>query len=113
MKEVDVIITKNPMTKIAKTVYAHELPALAFAHKHENIEVTAEREVAVPGFNPANEYERLKRVYDRKNMDVVGAVYGLSTEKLEQLTGVKASNASTANQVINKVRELPPVRQAP
>lgn len=91
LSEIKVMITRDPACKIPKTVYRHELPALRYIHKQENVTVLEEYPVKVAGFDIETEFLRLSRKYDRKNFIVAATVYGLEGEKLPALTGVERS----------------------
>lgn len=113
--EVKVMITRDPACKIPKTVYKHELPALRYIHKPENVLVMEEYPVKVAGFDVDAEFLRLSRKYDRKNFEVAAPVYGLEGDKLAMLTGVQRSGriATDMPASLTKIRTPagPAVRQ--
>lgn len=112
LTECDVLVTKGLETAIATTVFKHELPILMAAHGPDRVEVAAEREVIVPGFNPAAEWARLARKYKSRNTDNLERAYPLGLEQLEQRTGYRALAYEAPTEALIKVRERPAVRRA-
>lgn len=102
-----VVITRDPMTKIPKKVYDHELPALNYIHQPDNVEVVDSVQVKVAGFDPQAEYLRLQRKYDRKNFQVMMPIYGPDASKIAAMTGAKLSSrrASDLPAASIKIRE--------
>jgi hypothetical protein len=109
--EVKVMITRDPACKIPKTVYRHELPALRYIHKPENVLVVSEYPVKVAGFDIDTEFLRLQRKYDRKNFDVVRPVYGLEGDKLQPLTGVARSGRPGTDAPASQNKERAPATE--
>lgn len=112
LREVDVLVTKDIACIVASTVYAHEVPILAAAHGGDRVEVVAEREVIVPGFNPAAEMDRLQRKYKGRNKDPLREAYPLGLRDLVSLTGVDPRESEARSEALVKVRPLPAVRAA-
>lgn len=110
--EMDVLVTKDISCVIPTTVYAHEVPILQAAHGVDRVQVVAEREVLVPGFNPASELERLRKKYKGKNKDPIAEAYPLGLRDLVAVTGVKSGEFNQRSEALVKVRELPPIRKA-
>lgn len=86
-----VLITRDPMTRVPKKVYDHELPALNFIHQPDNVEIIDSVQVKVAGFDPQSEYMRMQRKYDRKNFQVMMPIYGPDASKIAAMTGAKLS----------------------
>lgn len=112
LTECDVLVKRDIACVIATTVYGHELPVLAAAHGPDHIEVTAQREIAVAGFNVVAEFDRLRRKYNDKNRDPLKEAMPLGLRSLEELTGVSASPHAQRVDALVKTRELPEVREA-
>lgn len=101
LKELDLLITRDPMTKVPKKAYEHELPALEFIHGVENVEVLDAVSVKLSGFDPQVEYTRLVKKYDRKNFKVIEKVYGLDGRKVAEMTGTAFGGKSLRQQRVS------------
>lgn len=108
LTEHTVLITRDPMTKIAKKVYDHELPAIRFVHSADNVEVIDSQPVKVAGFAPEAEYGRLQRKYDRKNFKVVVPIYGHDASKIASLTGTRLGGMQSAGIPMSSQRKHTP-----
>ena len=110
--ECDVLVKRDIACVIAATVYRHELPVLAAAHGPDHIEVTAQRDIVVQGFNLVAEFDRLRRKYNDTNRDPVKEALPLGLRSLEELTGVRASPHEQRVEALVKTPKLPKVRKA-
>lgn len=107
LKYAKVLITRNPMEKIAKTVALHEVPILKDIHGEDAVEVkgTVSSTRAVPEVK--DEFQRLQALYGRHhsvNIPYVEHVYGGA------LSGglAKALKAATDKADAVKGNEAPP-----
>ncbi len=85
-----ITITRDPMTKIPKHVYQHELPLWEMLEGEDKISVEREKDVEVKDFDVEAEYDRLVRQFgqnkDGKNVAVL--VYGINPTALAQELGI-------------------------
>lgn len=131
LTQVLVLIVKDPMSKIPRTVFDHELPILRAIFGEENVVEQEAREVQVTNFTVAGEYERLVRNYEAAGAGVVRAVYGPNprdladtigmaykpprgvqnrTTKMAQSLQVDNSEADTGGRMVRTVPEIKPVK---
>lgn len=93
IKEVVVVVTKDPMMKTPVTVYEHEVLVLQEVHGEDAVEVKEEYEVYVPeGFTAADEYERMLAKYgfrlQRNQPHPVVAIWGKGPQALADHLGI-------------------------
>lgn len=84
-----ITITRDPVVKIPKSVYDHELPILNLLEGEENITILESRTVKVKNLDPHAEYERLVRKYAKhENTTAVQQVYGVTAQNLADQLGL-------------------------
>lgn len=84
-----VLIQRDPMQRIPKRVFEHEIELLNALHGEDNIEVQegTEREQVVRTTADA-EYDRLQTVYGKKGAEALRAVYGGQAGALARQSGL-------------------------
>jgi hypothetical protein len=94
------------LERIRSDVMAHEVPIVQAVHGRESVQVVDEDagDAEIPN-DAGLEYERLVRVYDRKNFAVVREVYRSPDDlasKLGIASGAKKSERAQSSQVVRK-----------
>lgn len=108
LKKYDVLIKRDVYTTIHKNVFAHELPVIQMLHGRANVSVLGEQDIEAIGFNVDAEYERLRRLYNSKNADVVTPIYGLDATKLASVLNVESTgDTAERKQSLAKPRKKP------
>lgn len=101
LTEVTALVHKDAVLAIPVVVWAHELPALRNEHGEDRVEVLEEREVDAPeDFNPGNEWLRLQRKYDRRELGALHRVYPMGAAQIAQLAGVAPQPATDEPQAV-------------
>lgn len=99
--EVTALVHKDAVLAVPVVVWAHELPALRNEHGEDRIEVLGEREVEAPeDFNPGNEWLRLQRKYDRRELGGLHRVYPMGAAQIAQMAGVSPQAAKDEPQAV-------------
>lgn len=80
-----VLIVRDPMVKIPKHVYDHELEILRRINGLDAVEEVSDRQVKVSNFTVEGEYDRLVRIH---GVDVVNEVYGTTPRDLADELGL-------------------------
>jgi hypothetical protein len=113
LNECEVQIERNEVTKISATVYEHEVPILRQVHGEDRIKVLDTYEVELVGFKVRDEFERLKRRYNNKQVgDVVVKAYPMGYLQLadelgiapERTTEPKAAKVASQNEGSARVK---------
>lgn len=95
LKEHLVIVVRDLTQNISRRVWEHEIPVLNAIHGNGNVMSQSSEEIDFPTFNVVEEYERMKRLYNRKpnHTDVVNRVYGEDASRLADRLGIETKQA--------------------
>jgi hypothetical protein len=97
-------IERDMSTKIEKTVFEHELPALYAVFTYDNVRLKegSEKRVQLDHFSPVDELMRLQQRYDRRNLDVISKAYPRGAFDIAELAGVKPEAMRSAQQKLSQ-----------
>jgi hypothetical protein len=101
-----VVITRDLTQNISKREWEHEIPILTVIHGSGNIQTQGVEEIDFPTFNVVEEYERMKRLYNRKpnHEDVVNRVYGEDASRLAERLGIDTKQAKVVRGPIQTIQ---------
>jgi hypothetical protein len=97
-------IERDMSTKIEKTVFEHELPALYAVFTYDNVKLKegSQKQVQLDHFSPVDELMRLQQRYDRRNLDVISKAYPRGAYDIAELAGVKPEAMRSAQQKLSQ-----------
>lgn len=111
-----ITIERDVVTKIADTVYDHELPLLYEVEGDEKVEVVETVEIAVADFDVGVEYDRLLRKYEKRDKTVVSRILGRTPMQLANQLGIRYTDSMIREkhepeQSMSEVGENPAIRK--